>query len=65
MKGHRVIVFVNGAFGVGKSTTVRSLAARLPHALVLDPEKVGHMLWVQLPRTCAPRSSNWSPSGLS
>ncbi|MEY9948369.1 AAA family ATPase [Kitasatospora sp. GAS1066B] len=44
-----MIVFVNGAFGVGKSTTVRALAARLTHALVLDPEKVGHMLWAQLP----------------
>jgi len=44
-----VIVFVNGPFGVGKSTTVRLLAADLPEALVLDPERVGHMLWSQLP----------------
>lgn len=44
-----MIVFVNGPFGVGKSTTVRLLAADLPKALVVDPEKVGHMLWSQLP----------------
>jgi len=44
-----VIVFINGPFGVGKSTTVRLLAAALPEALVIDPEKVGHMLWSQLP----------------
>jgi hypothetical protein len=45
-----VIVFVNGPFGVGKTTTVRHLAADLPEALVIDPEKVGHMLWSQLPK---------------
>lgn len=44
-----MIVFVNGPFGVGKSTTVRVLATDLPDALVIDPEKVGHMLWSQLP----------------
>ncbi|MEY9938569.1 broad-specificity NMP kinase [Streptacidiphilus sp. MAP5-52] len=44
-----MIVFVNGPFGVGKSTTVRLLAADLPKALVIDPEKIGHMLWSQLP----------------
>ncbi|MDH6140470.1 broad-specificity NMP kinase [Kitasatospora sp. GP30] len=44
-----MIVFVNGPFGVGKSTTVRILADDLPEALVIDPEQVGHMLWSQLP----------------
>ncbi len=44
-----MIIFVNGPFGVGKSTTVRLLAEDLPEALVIDPEKVGHMLWSQLP----------------
>ncbi|MFJ6136257.1 AAA family ATPase [Kitasatospora sp. NPDC092286] len=44
-----MIVFVNGPFGVGKSTTVGILADDLPDALVIDPEKVGHMLWSQLP----------------
>jgi broad-specificity NMP kinase len=44
-----MIVFVNGPFGVGKSTAVAQLHKRLPEALVIDPEKVGHMLWAQLP----------------
>jgi len=44
-----VIIFVNGPFGVGKTTAVSSLHERMPDALVLDPEKVGHMLWGQLP----------------
>lgn len=43
------IIFVNGPFGVGKTTTVTEISARLPSALVIDPEKVGHMLWSQLP----------------
>lgn len=45
-----MIVFVNGPFGVGKSTTVRILAADLPDSLVIDPERIGHLLWAQLPK---------------
>lgn len=44
-----MIVFINGPFGVGKTTVVDQLASSLPDALVIDPEKVGHMLWSQLP----------------
>jgi broad-specificity NMP kinase len=44
-----VIIFVNGPFGVGKTTAVTEVSARVPSALVIDPEKVGHMLWAQLP----------------
>ncbi|APU21289.1 ATP-binding protein [Actinoalloteichus sp. GBA129-24] len=44
-----MLLFVNGPFGVGKTTTVNLLAQDLPEALVIDPEKVGHMLWSQLP----------------
>jgi broad-specificity NMP kinase len=45
-----MIIFVNGPFGVGKTTAVAELSRRLPSALVIDPEKVGHMLWAQLPK---------------
>ncbi|MGW3043805.1 AAA family ATPase [Kitasatospora sp. NPDC001159] len=44
-----MIIFVNGPFGVGKSTTTALLAERLPQALVINPEDLGHMLWAQLP----------------
>ncbi|MCX4684015.1 AAA family ATPase [Kitasatospora purpeofusca] len=44
-----MFVFVNGPFGVGKSTTTALLAERLPQALVINPEAIGHMLWAQLP----------------
>ncbi|MFJ1751823.1 AAA family ATPase [Kitasatospora sp. NPDC088134] len=39
-----MIVWVNGAFGSGKSTLVEELRGRLPEALVFDPETVGYLL---------------------
>lgn len=40
----RVIVWVNGAFGSGKTTLVEELRRRRPEALVHDPEMVGYVL---------------------
>lgn len=37
-------VIVNGAFGVGKTTVARALAARLPGAVLFDPEWIGFVL---------------------
>jgi hypothetical protein len=39
-----VIVWVNGAFGSGKTTLVEELRTRWPEALVFDPEMVGYVL---------------------
>ncbi|GGX26048.1 AAA family ATPase [Streptomyces chryseus] len=39
-----MIVWVNGAFGSGKSTLVDALRPRWPEALVYDPEMVGFVL---------------------
>jgi hypothetical protein len=39
-----VIVIVNGAFGVGKTTVVERLRARLPQSGAFDPERVGYVL---------------------
>jgi predicted kinase len=36
-----VIVFVNGAFGIGKTTVARELVRRLPRAVLYDPEWLG------------------------
>jgi predicted kinase len=44
-----VIVFVNGAFGIGKSTVARRLRDRLPGSAIFDPEVVGIVLQ-RLPR---------------
>ena len=40
----RMIVWVNGTHGVGKTTTSRLVQERLPDARVLDAEKVGETL---------------------
>ncbi|MFD5653070.1 AAA family ATPase [Streptomyces sp. NPDC127039] len=39
-----MIVWVNGAFGSGKSTLIDELRPRWPEALVYDPEMVGYVL---------------------
>jgi hypothetical protein len=39
-----VVVFVNGAFGVGKTTVARRLRAGLPGSALFDPEWVGLVL---------------------
>jgi len=42
-----MIVWLNGSFGVGKTTTAAALSARWPEAIVFDPEilGVGLRLW--------------------
>jgi len=47
-----VIVWINGPFGVGKSTLAAALSARWPEATVFDPEHLGFLL------------RNWHPPGL-
>ena len=39
-----MIIFINGAFGVGKTTVAELLAARLPDSLLFDAEEVGYFL---------------------
>jgi AAA domain-containing protein len=39
-----MVVFVNGAFGVGKTAVSRLMVRRLPDALLYDPEPVGVLL---------------------
>jgi AAA domain len=43
-----VIIWLNGTFGVGKSSTAERLAALVPGSRVLDPDSVGQMLRVNL-----------------
>jgi predicted kinase len=44
-----VIIWLNGAFGAGKTTLAKELHQRLPDAVVYDPEDVGLMLWKWMP----------------
>lgn len=39
-----MIVWVNGAFGSGKTTLVAELHRRWPESLVYDPEQIGYVL---------------------
>jgi hypothetical protein len=40
-----MIVMLNGAFGVGKTTLAHALLAERPDWMLFDPEEVGAMLW--------------------
>jgi hypothetical protein len=39
-----VIIWIDGAFGSGKTTLVDELQGRRPEALVFDPEQIGYVL---------------------
>lgn len=39
-----MIVFLNGSFGVGKTTVANRLVSQLPNSVLFDPEEVGGML---------------------
>ncbi len=39
-----MIIFINGAFGVGKTTVAELLVSRLSNSLLYDPEEVGGAL---------------------
>lgn len=43
------VVWINGPFGVGKTTVAEEMAAAWPEALISDPELVGTMLRELLP----------------
>lgn len=36
-----LIVFINGAFGIGKTTVARALTRLLPRSVIFDPEMIG------------------------
>ncbi len=41
-----MIIFINGAFGVGKTTIAENLVSRIPNSLLFDPEEaiVGELM---------------------
>lgn len=39
-----MIIFINGAFGIGKTTVAELLISQLPNSMLYDPEEVGSFL---------------------
>ncbi|MHC0037755.1 AAA family ATPase [Pseudoneobacillus sp. C159] len=48
-----MIIWINGTFGSGKTTTAYELQRRLPHSFVYDPERFGFVLMSNVPREMA------------
>ena len=44
-----LVVWINGAFGVGKTAAADELVAMLPGSIVFDPEPYGALLRSALP----------------
>jgi len=47
-----VIIWINGAFGAGKTSAAFELRRRLEHSFVYDPENIGYFFRKNLPRVC-------------
>ena len=45
-----MILMINGAFGVGKTTTAHALHEKVPNSMVFDPEMIGGMLRYVIPQ---------------
>jgi len=52
MKATMPICWINGAFGVGKTTTAKALEKQWRGAYRFDPEQIGFMLRKVVPREC-------------
>ena len=46
-----MIIWLNGAFGSGKTTCAKILEKQLPNAFLYDPEQVGFFIRDQLPKS--------------
>ncbi|MFT8348380.1 tunicamycin resistance protein [Clostridium saccharoperbutylacetonicum] len=45
-----MIVWINGPFGVGKSSTAELLHSKIESSHLYDPEQVGYFLWDNFPK---------------
>ncbi|MFJ1601332.1 AAA family ATPase [Streptomyces sp. NPDC088261] len=56
-----MIVWLNGTFGAGKTTTAKELAGLLPQARIFDSEEVGSMLRHVLSSVPCTDFQEWTP----
>ncbi|MDE7243930.1 MAG: AAA family ATPase [Oscillospiraceae bacterium] len=47
-----MIIWLNGAFGAGKTTTAYELQRYLPNSFIYDPENIGYFLRKNIPSQC-------------
>jgi hypothetical protein len=52
----KMILFINGPFGVGKTSVAKVLVQKLPHSMLYDPEVVGAVLHARLLRKVSART---------
>lgn len=45
-----MIIWINGSFGVGKTTIAENLKSKIPNAILYDPEKIGEFLLDIMPK---------------
>jgi chloramphenicol 3-O-phosphotransferase len=57
----RVIIWLNGTFGAGKTTTAAELLGQLPGSRAFDPETVGYMLRANLADHPVADFQDWPP----
>lgn len=58
-----MIIWLNGAFGAGKTQTAYELRRRLPGSYVYDPENAGFFIRDNLPPAWSGTISRTSPCG--
>jgi hypothetical protein len=56
-----VIIWLNGAFGAGKTTTAAELVTLIPDSRLFDPETVGYMLTPNLADRWPGDFQHWPP----
>jgi len=44
-----MIIWINGAFGSGKSSVAEAIHKKVSHSFLYDPEQVGYFLWDNFP----------------
>ena len=47
-----MVIWINGAFGAGKTTVAKTLARQCKGSLEFDPEQIGFMLRLAIPAEC-------------
>lgn len=45
-----MIIWINGSFGVGKTTIAQDLKLKIENSIIYDPEKIGEFLFNIMPK---------------